>query len=267
MLRAPPLAAAKRLAKLCQDTKPLFKHKAFLFPSIHAVPTCRTALSAPLVSKHLKGRRARGDSYSSSSSESTGHTSNKMARQLGSMYDTLQGGISRLTEDLASSLHLEKTSSYNVAGYITSPSATSTYSNHSLFSEQSHISSHTNHSSRQASDSDHCMIRNATAHPSAQRILSLHHHSPESTPRKPYVQAAPSTYRLFTHHMSNICPPLDDPRSRYFARRNAIAPLADVDTPQQRSGVSSFGPVRTSRPLKTARTPFATSHVSSISRA
>lgn len=156
MFRAPPLAAAKRLAKLCQDTKPLFKHKAFLFPSIHAVPTCRTALSAPLVSKHLKGRRARGDSYSSSSSESTGHTSNKMARQLGSMYDTLQGGISRLTEDLASSLHLEKTSSNNVAGYITSPSATSTYSNHSLFSEQSHISSHTNHSSRQASDSDHC---------------------------------------------------------------------------------------------------------------
>lgn len=178
-----------------------------------------------------------------------------MARHISSMYESLQGGVSRLTEDLASSLHLDNTDWSARSEYITSPSAASTYSNHSLFSQQSHISSHTNHSSRPTSDTGHCMIRNAAAHPSAHRILSLHHHSPDATPKKTHVHSTPNTQRRSTHHALDICLPLDDSRSRYFARRNAIAPLP-------RKELSSFGPMRTSRSVKTARTPFAGSRVS-----
>lgn len=260
-----PLAAAKRLAKLCLGTQPISKHKALLFPSVHAASALKLGPCAPLVSKHLK--RARADSQSSSDPNSLlglrkYNTQDTMARHLQSTYESVQGGVSRLTEELASSLYLDKPVANVKSKYITSPSCASTYSDHSLFSELSHTSNLTSQSSRPTSDSGHCAVRTAVAHPSAHRILSLHHHSPEAIPKKYSVRPSTATQNRMMQCTTGACPPLDDPRSRYFARRNAIAPMADVDS-QQKKGMSSFGPMRTSKSLKTARMALGAPRVSS----
>lgn len=260
-----PLAAAKRLAKLCLETQPIYKHKALLFPSTDTAYSRPSTTRGPLLSKHLKGRRSRADSYSSSSSESSGlgepfELQSNMTRYCSSMHDSVQAGVSRLTEDLASSLHLEKPISNTKFEYTTSPSAASTYSDHSLFSERSYFSNHTNHSSYPLSDSGHCVNRTSVAHPSAQRILSLHHHSPDTTPKKSYVQPKSATHRRVSPFPLTACSFLDDSRSRYFSRRNAIAPMADIEH-TKRTGASSFGPMRTSRSIRAARTPLSLSHV------
>lgn len=270
-----PLAAARRLAKLCLEDRRSApsRHKALLFTGNKSTPSIRLGSPAPLLSKHLKKRRARADSYSSSSSDSTSegpvaHLTPTMARDLRSMYEAVQGGVSRLTEDLANSLYIEKSAANTkTTEYLTSPSCESTYSDHSLFSQSSHLSNFTSISSRPTSDTGHCMLRTSYAHPSAQKILSLHQHSPEgaATPRKAHLQTAsadqvrlrPMPYVLTSRDAS---PPLEDARSRYFARRNAIAPVAERDG--IRRNTSSFGPVRTSKAIKTARIPLATSHVS-----
>lgn len=261
-----PLSAARRLAKLCLETQSGHGHKVILFSSLNTVYARRGAICGPLLSKHLKGRRARADSYSSSSSESAGlaepvEIQSKMSRHFSSMYDSVQNGVSRLTEDLASSLHLEKPISASKPEYMTSPSAASTYSEHSLFSETSSLSNQTNHSLHPISDAGHYIGRTSVAHPSAQRILSLRHHSPDSTPKKSYVRPNTATHRRHSQFSLNACTPLDDSQSRYFSRRNAIAPIADAEYPPKRTGTSSFGPIRTSRGNKVARTPLTVSHV------
>lgn len=276
--RAPPivktttLAAARRLAQVCLDQEhPTSRHKALLFSGVKPHSANKLGPAAPIVSRHLKQRKARADSYSSSSSDSTegsttNHSKNKfaMARDLRTMYDIAHGGVSRITEDLANSLYIEKAPIIKPE-YITSPSAESTYSNHSLFSERSNASNFTNNSS-QASDAGHGLKRTSSAHPSAARILSLHHHSPETqtnTPRKAHQLPEPASHGRLIQQVRSAYLPLDDPRSRYFARRNAIAPMADTEG--RRSAASSFGPMRTSRPLKTGRTTLPVSHVSGSS--
>lgn len=276
--RAPPivktttLAAARRLAQVCLDQRqPTSRHKALLFSGVKPHSANKLGPAAPIVSRHLKQRRARADSYSSSSSDSaqeldTTYNKNKsaMPRDLRTMYEFAQGGVSRITEDLANSLYIEKPANIKPE-YITSPSAESTYSNHSLFSERSNASNFTNNSS-QVSDTGNGIKRTSSSHPSAARILSLHHHSPEAetnSPRKAHLLSIPASHGRLVQQVRSAYLPLDDPRSRYFARRNAIAPMADADG--RRSGASSFGPMRTSRPLKTGRTALPVSHVSASS--
>lgn len=273
--RTPPvikpttLAAARRLAKVCfyQDHQQLSssKHKALLFSDYKSHPSGKLGPAAPIVSRHLKQRRARADSYSSSSSDSSSQSSEAqhlgmsvMARDLCTMYEAGQGGISRITEDLANSLYLEKPTSLNKPEYITSPSSDSTSSNHSLFSERSHASDTTD-----PSDNGHYVPRTSAAHPSAARILSLHQHSPKAesiTPRRSHVHATPASHARLFGQVKSASATLDDTKSRWFARRNAIAPIADIE--RNRSGKSSFGPMRTARPSKAAR--IAVSHVSGL---
>lgn len=293
-VRGIPLSAAKRLAKLCQDTHNRSSsshrhHKASLYAGqTHFRPALAAGLLSPIpvISKHLKRRRARADSFSSSSSESSSSSQNQHIKAGDQSGDVIMQyhqqthqhyihtpTVAGIADHLSRSLRLEKCAmqtlpapSLALPHWATSPSAESTCSEHSLFSDQSHLTHVTNMSSRPASRNDAPAHRLGAAHPSAHRILSLHEHSPGTTPKDSYMEALPHlSYLECDPTNEDMEAPFDDPSSRYFARRNAIAPLADPVPQPVRRGSSAFGPMRTAKALKTARgAAFGVSQVGEI---